>query len=174
MHSRAAHEYRSELLRHSVSTLPSGHVAAKLTDRPPSNINLHDLAPDDGIAVTGDTRNPFSTPLTEEGESLPSKSTSQRSRQKDPHVRSMDTPTFGTYLLLRRRLGEIVAMITQNFQQLNGQGSQGSYKEIERIGGEMKRFVSSLPRCFKMEDPDKSMDKGMCSIAVSNSLQVTR
>lgn len=51
-------------------------------------------------------------------------------------------------------------MITQNFQQLRGQGSQGSYKEIERIGGEMNRFVNELPRCYRMEDPDKSMDKG--------------
>ena len=51
-------------------------------------------------------------------------------------------------------------MITQNFQQLRGHGAQSSYKEIERIGDEMKRFVGELPRCYRMEDPDKSMDQG--------------
>jgi uncharacterized membrane protein YphA (DoxX/SURF4 family) len=73
----------------------------------------------------------------------------------------MDSPTFATYLILRRRLGEIVAMITHNFQQLRGQGAQGNYKEIERIGDEMKRFVAGLPKCFSMENPDRSLDKGV-------------
>jgi hypothetical protein len=52
-------------------------------------------------------------------------------------------------------------MITHNFQQLRGQGAQGNYKEIERIGDEMKRFVAGLPKCFSMENPDRSLDKGV-------------
>ncbi|KIR54550.1 nuclear protein [Cryptococcus gattii Ru294] len=67
----------------------------------------------------------------------------------------MTEPTFGTYLLLRRRLGDIVAKITHHFQRLTG---QTQYRDVEALDAELKQFVADLPPTFTMLNHDKSYD----------------
>lgn len=85
----------------------------------------------------------------------------------------MTEPTFGTYLLLRRRLGDIVAkvssvcpvcfsvcvlinsQITHHFQRLTG---QTQYRDVEALDAELKQFVADLPLTFTMLNHDKSYD----------------
>lgn len=97
--------------------------------RPPSNIDLRELEP------------------------RPASSSPPINR---PTAKDLEQPTFATYLILRRKLGEIVAKITQHFQNLR---DPRGYKDIEVLGNEMRRFVSSLPRAFDISRPDKSFDK---------------
>ncbi|EIW71030.1 hypothetical protein TREMEDRAFT_27559 [Tremella mesenterica DSM 1558] len=67
----------------------------------------------------------------------------------------MDIPTFATYLILRHRLGLIVAKITNHFQRLR---SMATYKVIEDLDAELKEFVKDLPAAFRMHDFDRSYD----------------
>lgn len=69
--------------------------------------------------------------------------------------RPITEPTFGTYLLLRRRLGDIVAKITHHFQRLTG---QTQYRDVEALDAELKQFVADLPPTFTMLNHDKSYD----------------
>ena len=86
--------------------------------------------------------------------------------------RPVDEPTFATYVILRRRLGEIVAkvscssipsqisaafQVTQHFQRLHG---QTPYRDVEELDAEFKSLVEDLPSCYRMVNPDKSYDKG--------------
>ena len=70
-------------------------------------------------------------------------------------VRPEEEPTFASYLILLRGLGEIVAKITQHFQLL---GESTQYREVEAIDAELKAFVADLPDVFKMHNPDKQWD----------------
>lgn len=74
---------------------------------------------------------------------------------KKPEPKSEDEPTFATYLILRRRLGEIVAKVTEHFQLL---GEAVQYRDVESIDADFKDFIQDLPRAFRMDDPDKSWD----------------
>ena len=69
--------------------------------------------------------------------------------------KSHDEPTFATYLILRRGLGEIVAKVTEHFQLLS---DPVQYRDVEAIDADFKDFVASLPPAFSMTDPDKSWD----------------
>ncbi|WVN89314.1 uncharacterized protein L203_104536 [Cryptococcus depauperatus CBS 7841] len=76
-------------------------------------------------------------------------------RNKQVKPRPMSEPTFGTYLILRRGLGEIVAKITHHFQRLEG---PTEYRDVEAIDAEMKQFVANLPPAFSMLNHDRSDD----------------
>jgi hypothetical protein len=73
-------------------------------------------------------------------------------------VKDKEEPTFATYLILRRRLGEIVAQITHSFQRLDETNSASLYRLVEARHADMRAFIASLPRAFDMERPDKSWD----------------
>jgi len=66
-----------------------------------------------------------------------------------------DEPTFATYLILRRSLGEIVAKLTDHFQML---GEVVQYRDVEELDAEFKAFMRELPRAFRMTEPDKTWD----------------
>lgn len=109
-----------EVLRYQVSATLYGSGAAH--DRPPSNLDLADLADNNG------------TP---------------------PEAKPYDEPTFATYLILRRSLGQIVAKVTDHFQMLR---ETVQYRDVEEIDAEFKVFMRDLPRAFRMNDPDKTWD----------------
>lgn len=86
----------------------------------------------------------------------------------------MTTPTYATYLILRERLGALVAkvraqsrmtrhvltpyfQVVQHFQKLH---DQGGYRDVENLDAEFKRLVAELPPAFAMHSPDKSLDGG--------------
>lgn len=75
-------------------------------------------------------------------------------------VKDIEEPTFATYLILRRRLGEIVAQITQSFQRLDESAASSLYRTVEARHADVRAFISSLPRAFDIENPDKRWDKG--------------
>lgn len=72
-----------------------------------------------------------------------------------PEPKPYDEPTFATYLILRRSLGEIVAKVTDHFQML---GESVQYRDVEEIDAEFKAFMGDLPRAFRMDEPDKTWD----------------
>ncbi|WVQ79880.1 hypothetical protein IAT38_001980 [Cryptococcus sp. DSM 104549] len=76
-------------------------------------------------------------------------------RNKNAKPKPLSEPTYGTYLLLRWGLGNIVAKITQHFQRLQG---QTQYRDVEALDAELKQFVADLPPTFTMLTPDKSYD----------------
>lgn len=86
----------------------------------------------------------------------------------------MTTPTYATYLILRERLGALVAKVSpasrashkkltlrpkvvQHFQKLH---DQGGYRDVEKLDAEFKQLVADLPPAFAMHSPDKSQDGG--------------
>ena len=71
----------------------------------------------------------------------------------------LSQPTFATYLILRRSLGEIVSRITQHFQRLD-RGGEG-YADVEVLDRELRTLREGLPEAFKMVDPDTSWDEGI-------------
>lgn len=73
-------------------------------------------------------------------------------------------PTFATYLIFRRKLGEIVSRITKHFQRLDG---VGAYKDVQVLDGEIKALRNELPVFFAMEKPDTSWDERKSIIALS-------
>ena len=68
----------------------------------------------------------------------------------------MDQPSYATYLIVRRHLGEIVARVTKHFQRLDG---GGEYRDVEDLDKEFKDLRDGLPGFFKMENTDKSWDE---------------
>jgi hypothetical protein len=72
-----------------------------------------------------------------------------------PVPRPLDQPTFATYLILRRALGEIVARITQHFQRLDG---GGGYKDVEVLDGQIRALRESLPPAFSIDSPNEEWD----------------
>ncbi|ODN79510.1 hypothetical protein L202_03476 [Cryptococcus amylolentus CBS 6039] len=72
-------------------------------------------------------------------------------------------PTYSTYLILRRGLGQIVAKITKQFQHLQG---QTGYKDVEAIDAELKELVASMPPSFAMHNPDKSWDDKLWFLSI--------
>lgn len=73
-------------------------------------------------------------------------------------------PTFATYLILRRAVGEIVARITQTFQRLDG---GGDYADIRALDSDLTRLRDDLPAAFRMEDPDRSYDESAAAFPPS-------
>jgi hypothetical protein len=72
-----------------------------------------------------------------------------------PVPRPLSQPTFATYLILRRQLGEIVANVTHHFQRLDG---GGGYKDVEVLDGEFRRLREGLPETFRMDRPNRGWD----------------
>jgi hypothetical protein len=69
----------------------------------------------------------------------------------------LSEPTFATYLILRKRLADIVARIVRSFQRLHG---RTQYQDVKHIDAELKKLRDELPPAFKMLNPDKSFDGG--------------
>jgi hypothetical protein len=76
--------------------------------------------------------------------------------------KSHDEPTFATYLILRRGLGEIVAKVTEHFQLLS---DPVQYRDVEAIDADFKENHNSsssarqIPRqahCHPKTCPDQS------------------
>ena len=76
-------------------------------------------------------------------------------QDKSAQPKDKDEPTFATYLILRKSLGEIVARVTEHFQLLD---EQVQYRDVEAIDEEFKDFIADLPPAFRMLDPDRSWD----------------
>jgi len=81
--------------------------------------------------------------------------------RKTPRPKPDSEPTFATYLILRRGLGEIVARVTDHFQML---GEAVQYRDVEAIDEDFKAFVAALPKAFRMTDPDRSWDASECTL----------
>lgn len=71
----------------------------------------------------------------------------------------MNEPTTSTYLVLRRRLADIVASIVVNFQTTY---RTPDYDKITALSTDLTKFRDSLPPHFRMDDPDKSQDESKC------------
>lgn len=50
--------------------------------------------------------------------------------------------------------------MVHHFQKLD---ESAKYSDVEALQVEMDRFIDGLPGCFRMYDPDKSMDEGESS-----------
>lgn len=79
-----------------------------------------------------------------------------QSSSSPPQSRPISEPTFASYLILRRSLGEIVARITQHFQRLDG---GGSYANVEALDKELRGLREGLPKFMAFEHTDRSHDQ---------------
>lgn len=73
-----------------------------------------------------------------------------------PPARPLDEPTFATFLILRKRLADIVATLVNQFQKLN---TAMRYSDVQAIDAQLQALRDDLPPHFRMLTPDKSLDK---------------
>lgn len=84
-----------------------------------------------------------------------------------PVPKPLSEPTYATYLILRRSLGEIMAKVTQHFQRLDG---VGEYKDVEGLNGELCALRDGLPEVFRMLTPVRvGMTVSLLSLVVSGA-----
>lgn len=76
---------------------------------------------------------------------------------KPPPEKPLDEPTFATFLILRKRLADIVAVLVHQFQKLH---TPMRYSDVQAIDLQLQKLRDDLPPHFRMIEPDKSMDKG--------------
>ena len=67
----------------------------------------------------------------------------------------MSEPTLATYLILRKRLANIVGHIVHHFQKLH---EPAQYADVEGLHAELQQFIADLPPHFRMHDADRSLD----------------
>jgi hypothetical protein len=84
-----------------------------------------------------------------------------------PEPRPWDEPTTATFLILRKTLSDIVGKIVHHFQKLD---EPARYSDVESLHMEIQAFIETLPRCYRMYDADKSLDKGRWNILVAKRL----
>lgn len=87
-----------------------------------------------------------------------------------PQPRPLSEPTTATFLILRRSLSTIIGRIVHHFQKLN---EPAQYTDVLRLQEEIDQFTHSLPRHFRMRDPDKSLDKTRTWLPVHRFLLLT-
>ncbi|ORX34040.1 fungal-specific transcription factor domain-domain-containing protein [Kockovaella imperatae] len=75
----------------------------------------------------------------------------------------LQTSTFATYLILRRRLSEIVGEIARLFSRIS---NPIQYDEVKRIDGLFTQFMAELPPDFRMRNPDKSNDSQLWYLSI--------
>ncbi|ORY27664.1 fungal-specific transcription factor domain-domain-containing protein [Naematelia encephala] len=87
-----------------------------------------------------------------------------------PTPKPIDEPTTATYLILRKSLAQIIGRIVHHFQKLD---EPAQYSDVERLQMELDEFVGKLPRCFRMHNPDKSLDALMPWLPVHRFMLLT-
>ncbi|WOO77154.1 putative transcriptional regulatory protein [Vanrija pseudolonga] len=68
----------------------------------------------------------------------------------------MSETTDATYLILRKRLADIVRQIVRNFQRVD---RDPSYDDVLALDAKLNQLRKDLPPQFRMNNPDKSRDK---------------
>lgn len=74
-----------------------------------------------------------------------------------PQPRPLDEPTTATYIILRKSLSAIVGRIAHHFQKLD---EPAQYSDVEQLQWELSDFMLTLPRHYRVHEPDKSLDTG--------------
>ena len=84
-----------------------------------------------------------------------------------PKPEPLSNPTPITFAILRHSLAGIMGRMAHHFQQVQG---QGSYSEVLASEDELKNFISSLPPCFALTNPDTSFDESRPYVPVHRYL----
>lgn len=74
-----------------------------------------------------------------------------------PPPKPLEEPTFATFLILRKRLADIVAKVVNQFQRLH---TAMRYTDVQAINADLQKLRDELPPHFVMLTPDKSLDEG--------------
>lgn len=67
----------------------------------------------------------------------------------------LSVPTPITFVILRHSLAAIMGRIAHHFQQVHG---HEPYSNVLALEDELQNFISSLPSCYALTNPDTSMD----------------
>ncbi|KAF8486532.1 fungal-specific transcription factor domain-containing protein [Gautieria morchelliformis] len=86
----------------------------------------------------------------------------------DPQPLSNPTPI--TFAILRHTLAGITGRMTHYLQQVQG---HDSYSNVLALEEELKMFISSLPPCYALADPDTSFDEIRPYVPVHRFLLLT-
>jgi hypothetical protein len=81
-----------------------------------------------------------------------------------PKPRPLTEPTSATFIILRCRFARLTGRIADHFQKLN---RAGTYAEVVQLDQELLAFAQSLPRHFRVENTDESLDGMIKGLALS-------
>ncbi|KAF8591511.1 hypothetical protein K439DRAFT_1650746 [Ramaria rubella] len=83
---------------------------------------------------------------------------------------ALSNPTVITFAILRHALAGIMGRIAHHFQQVQG---HDPYSEVLALEEELNKFITSLPPCYSLTNPDTSFDDTRTYIPVHRFLLLT-